>query len=467
MLNLVNDFLWSKLLIAGLLGVGLWFSVGTRFVQFRYFGHMFSRLRSGMAHHEGQISSFQALVVSVGGRVGSGNIAGVAVAITFGGPGAVFWMWVVGLIGMAISLLECSLAQLYKQREPDGSFRGGPAYYMRRGLKRPWLATVFSILLLLTFGLAFNALQAHVVVSSLNASFGVPQWASGAALAVLLALSIFGGLRRIAQVAEVVVPVMAAAYLGISVFVIIINISELPSVFKLIFSSAFGLGPALGGGVGAAIALGVKRGLFSNEAGLGSAPNVAATALVDHPVEQGLVQALSVFIDTLLLCTCTATIILLSSAYTPGLESVDGLVLTQTALAEHVGDWGDEFVSLLLLLFGFSSILYNYYLGENSLNYFSEENQTLFNIFRALVLLLVMWGAVQDLGTVFSFGDFTMGLLGLVNLIAIAMMYKTGLKLVRDYDRQLLKGQRPRLEPEAFSECDVDGSAWANPKQSV
>ncbi len=460
MMSLLNDFLWGKLLIVGLLGGGLWFTVATRFVQFRYFRRMFASLRQGMEHQPGQLSSFQALVVSVGGRVGGGNIAGVAVAISLGGPGAIFWMWMVGLIGMATSLLECSLAQLYKQREPDGSFRGGPAYYIRHGLGQNWLAMVYSVLLLVTFGLGFSALQSFIVVSSVEASFGVPTWLSGLVLVVLLGLSIFGGIQRIARVAEVIVPVMAASYLLVAIIVLSININEIPAVLKLIIDSAFGLDPALGGGMGAAILWGVKRGLFSNEAGLGSAPNVAATAQVAHPIEQGLVQALSVFIDTILLCTCTAIIILLATVYTPGAEGVNGIVLTQNALVEHVGPWGDEFISLALVLFAFSSILYNYYLGENSLNYFSEENQLLFNGFRVLVLGLVMWGALQDLGTVFAFADLTMALLGVCNLAAIGLLYKTGLRLLRDYDQQIGAGQSPRLDIADYEDLNIDPTAW-------
>jgi alanine or glycine:cation symporter, AGCS family len=460
MMELVNDFLWGKLLIFGLLGGGLWFTVATRFIQFRYFGHMFASLKQGMRHQEGQLSSFQALVVSVGGRVGGGNIAGVAVAISLGGPGAIFWMWLVGLIGMATSLIECSLAQLYKQREPDGSFRGGPAYYIQRGLGQNWLAAVYSILLLVTFGLGFNAVQSYVMVSSVESSFGVPAWVSGCVLVVALGLSIFGGIQRIARLAEVIVPLMAVSYLLISVVVLSLNFSEIPAVLKLIVSSALGLESALGGGVGAAIMMGVKRGLFSNEAGLGSAPNVAATAKVPHPVDQGLVQALSVFIDTIVLCTCTAVIILLADVYVPGAEGVNGIVLTQNALVEHVGAWGDEFISIALVLFAFSSILYNYYLGENSLNYFSEENQTLFNCFRVLVLGLVLWGAFQDLGTVFAFADLTMGLLGVCNLVALGFLGKIGLRLVRDYDRQLKAGKTPQLQVEDFEDLGIDKSAW-------
>ena len=460
MLEVFSDFLWSKVLIVGLMGVGIWFTVASRFVQFRFFGRMFSSLRRGLHHEAGHLSSFQALMVSVGGRVGGGNIAGVAVAITLGGPGAIFWMWLIGLMGMATSFFECSLAQLYKHSEPDGTYRGGPAYYMVQGLRQRWMAVIYSILLLVTFGLGFSAVQSYVVAASVEASFGIPPWVTGLALVVALAAIIFGGIKRISEAAEIIVPIMAGSYLLMAVVVLGMNFTEIPAVLMYIVKSAFGLEQAVGGGLGAALMQGVRRGLFSNEAGLGSAPNVAAVAYVPHPVDQGLVQALSVFIDTLILCSCTALIILLSDIYQPGADAVNGIALTQHALASHVGSWGQQFVSCALLLFAFSSILYNYYLGENSLNFFSDENKKLFNVFRVMVLGLVLWGAMQDLGTVFAFADLTMGLLGVVNLFGIALLSKTGLRLLRDYDEQLAAGQTPRLDPDKFSDLDIDPSAW-------
>jgi len=456
----LSNLLWSYVLIALLVGIGLYFTVASRFVQFRYFGRMFRVLGSALHHEPGQISSFQALVVSVAGRVGGGNIAGVAVAITLGGPGAVFWMWLIGLMGMATSFFECSLAQLYKRREPDGSFRGGPAYYLSRGLEQKGLAALYSVLLLITFGFGFNAVQSYVVATSLSDSFGVPTTVSGAALVVFLGFVFFGGMRRIAAVAEVIVPVMAVSYFACALLVIGLNVDRVPGVLATIVSSAFGFEPALGGGLGVAVMQGVKRGLFSNEAGLGSAPNVAAVATVPHPASQGIVQAFSVFIDTLIMCSCTALIILLSDVFTSSGPEVSGVALTQNALAEHLGAWGGSFVSVALVLFAFSSIMYNYYLGENSLNYFSEENQRLFVVYRVLVLGLVFWGAAQDLGTVFSFADLTMGLLGVVNLVGLIWMSRLALRLLRDYDTQLAAGREPRLDPAAFADLDIDASAW-------
>ena len=460
MLDFLNDLLWGKVLIVVLVAVGLLFTLSSRFVQFRYFGQMFAIFGQATQHEIGHLSSFQALVLSVAGRVGAGNIAGVAVAITLGGPGAVFWMWAIGLVGMSTSFFECTLAQLFKNAEPDGTYRGGPAYYINRGLGKWWLSSLFSLLLLITFGFGFNALQSYTVATSLNDTFGVPTQITGIILLVILGLVIFGGINRIAEVAEFVVPIMAVGYFAMALFVIVINFGNIPGVFALIFKSAFGLEQAISGGIGAAIIFGVKRGLFSNEAGLGSAPNVAAVAYVKHPVNQGIVQAFSVFIDTIVLCSCTAAIILLSTVYEPG-SQVGGVTMTQSAMAEHVGEWGRAFVTIALVLFAFTSMIYNYYLGENSLNFFSEENQILFKGFRILTLALIVWGASQDLSTVFGFADVTMGLLALVNLVALMLLFKVGLKVMQDFDLQIKAGEKqPIFNPNKFAELNIDRSAW-------
>ncbi|MDP4916753.1 MAG: alanine:cation symporter family protein [Haliea sp.] len=460
MMATLNDFLWGQVLIIVLLAVGLLFTVASRGVQFRYFGRMFSVLRGGMRHESGHVSSFQALVVSVAGRVGSGNIAGVAVAITLGGPGAVFWMWLIGLMGMATSFFECSLAQLFKRTEPDGTFRGGPAYYLTYGLGQRGLAAVYSVLLLVTFGLGFNALQSYVVATSLADSFGIDTWVTGVCMVLVLGAVIFGGIRRIAVVSEVIVPIMALMYFLAALVVIVLHISEVPAALWSIVQSAFGLEQAVGGGLGAVILQGVKRGLFSNEAGRGSAPNVAAVAHVPHPANQGVVQAFSVFIDTMIMCSCTAVIILLSDVYQPGATEVDGVLLTQLAMGSHVGAWGATFVSVALVLFAFSSMLYNYYLGDNSLSFFSNDNPLVANVFRVAVLALVFWGSLQDLSTVFGFAELTMGLLALVNLVGLVWMYRIGMRLLRDYDKQLRKGGEPRLRPEDWRDLNIDAQSW-------
>lgn len=460
MLDILNDLIWSKVLIIMLIGLGLYFTIASRFVQFRYFGNMFSIFGEAFQRQPGQISSFQALMLSVAGRVGAGNIAGVSVAIMLGGPGAIFWMWVVAMVGMATSYFECSIAQLYKRREADGTYRGGPAFYIQHGLGQRWLGIVVSILLLVTFGFGFNAVQSFTVASSLHDTFGVPTYISGILLTIVIGLIIFGGIKRIAKFADILVPVMAFSYLGMALFVIAANYSAIPETFNLIFKSAFGLEPAFAGGLGAAILMGVKRGLFSNEAGLGSAPNVAAVAEVKHPVAQGIVQSFSVFIDTIILCTCTALIILLSGVYQPGMEQA-GVTLTQTAVASVVGEWGRIFVTVALLLFVFTTLIYNYYLGENALGFFSQKRSPVI-VYRALVVALVFWGSVQDLGTVFAFADLTMGLLAITNLIALTLLFKVGLRLMRDYDRQIKAGvESPVLDAKNFADLDLDPETWA------
>ncbi len=461
MLDILNDLIWSKLLIVMLIGLGLYFTLASRFVQFRYFGRMFRIFSEAFQRQPGQLSSFQALMLSVAGRVGAGNIAGVSVAIMLGGPGAIFWMWIVALVGMATSYFECSLAQLYKRREADGSYRGGPAFYIQHGLGQRWLGIVVSILLLVTFGFGFNAVQSYTVASSLHDTFGLPTYISGLALTAVIGLIIFGGIQRIAKFADVLVPVMAFAYIAMALVVIGLNIEAVPATLALIVKSAFGLEPAFAGGIGAAIIMGVKRGLFSNEAGLGSAPNVAAVAEVKHPVAQGIVQSLSVFIDTIILCSSTALIILLSGVYQPGTEMA-GVVLTQTAVASVVGEWGRVFVSIALLLFVFTTLIYNYYLGENALGFFSQKRGPVMT-YRVLVVALVLWGSVQDLGTVFAFADVTMGLLAIANLIALALLFKVGLRLMRDYDRQIKAGiESPVLDAKQFADLDLDPSVWGS-----
>lgn len=468
MLAAVTDFIWSWILVVVLVGIGTVFTLGSRFVQVRYFVEMFRVLGQAFHHQPGHVSSFQALALSVAGRVGAGNIAGVAVAITLGGPGAVFWMWVIGLLGMSTSFFECTLAQAFKNNEPDGTYRGGPAYYMTRGLNMRWLAIVYSILLLVTFGMAFVALQSFTASSSLEDAFGIPTLWSGIALTTVVGLVIFGGVKRISAVTEVVVPLMAVSYIVIALVVVVLNLDKVPGALAIIVQGAFGLDPAIGGGIGAVIAQGARRGLFSNEAGLGSGPNVAAVAWVPHPVNQGIVQALSVFIDTAIICTATAFIIVMSSVYVPGAENaVDGVVMTQAALDDHVGGWGRVFVSVALMLFAFSSILYNYYLGENSLNYFSEENKHLFNGFRVVILVLTLWGSMQDLSTVFGFADLTMALAALANIAALAMLIPVAFRLMRDYDAQRRTREYPVFDPKMFPDLNLDHEAWADAADAV
>jgi len=470
MLGLINDFLWSRILVIILIGLGVWFTVASRFVQFRYFIRMFRILGSGRLftrNQDGHLSSFQALILSVAGRVGGGNIAGVAVAITLGGPGAVFWMWIVGLIGMATSFIECTLGQAYKQAAPDGTYRGGPAFYITYGLgeRWKWLSGTFSVLLLITYAFGFNGAQSYAVSVSLHDAFGIPVIVLAIGLAAVVGVIIAGGIKRIAQIADVLVPVMALGYMALALVVLVMNFHAIPAAFLMIFKSAFGLEPAVGGGIGAAIAMGVRRGLFSNEAGLGSAPNIAAVAEVPHPASQGIVQAFSVFIDTLVICSCTAFIILLGNVYQSGAGEMTGVALAQESMASYLGEWGRIFVSLAMMLFGFTTIIYNSYLGENSLVWFCSHRGILV-VYRVLVVILCGWGATSDLGTVFAFADLTMGMLALVNLFALILLIKPALRLIRDYDRQVAGGiAEPVFDVAAFAQPGINREIWQKSTQ--
>ncbi|MCC0057538.1 MAG: alanine:cation symporter family protein [Rhodobiaceae bacterium] len=465
--GVVGDLTWGWALIPLLVVFGVFITVFTGFVQFRYFGRMFRILTgSDGTDDPNAISGREALLLSVGGRVGGGNIAGVAVAITLGGPGAVFWMWAIALVGMATSLVECSLAQLYKRREPDGMFRGGPARAIIHGLghEYKWLAVLYAVCLIAAFALGFNAFQGNTVAGAAQDSLGIPRLATGLVLAAIAGFIVFGGIHRIAKAADIIVPIMAVAYLAIAIIIILMNIASVPSVIATIVSNAFGLQEAVGGGMGAAIAQGLRRGLFSNEAGLGSAPNVAATADVKHPIAQGITQSLSVFIDTILICTCTAMVILLGDVYVPGAENIDGVVLTQQSLVAHLGGWAQYFLTFVILLFAFSSIIYNYYLGENALTVITEKPLAL-NVLRVVVIALVFLGASAPGATsVFFFSDPMMGILAVVNLIAIMMLLPTCLRLLRDFRAQLAAGvQRPVFNPDDFADLDIDRTAWTSP----
>jgi AGCS family alanine or glycine:cation symporter len=462
--GVINDLTWGWSLVPILVILGIFITALTGFVQFRYFGRMFRVLSSkNQSGDPNAISAREALLVSVGGRVGGGNIAGVAVAITLGGPGAVFWMWAIALIGMATSLVECSLAQLYKRREPDGTFRGGPARAIIHGLGADykWLAVLYAVCLIASFAVGFNAFQGNTVAGAAQESLGIDRVWTGGLLTAVAGFIVFGGIHRIAKAADVVVPIMAIAYLAMALVVIVLNIGSLPGVLYTIVTNAFGLEEAVGGGMGAALAQGLRRGLFSNEAGLGSAPNVAATADVRHPISQGITQSFSVFIDTIVICSCTAFVILLGGVYQPGNEAVDGVVLTQQSLVWHLGGWTQYFLTFIILLFAFSSIIYNYYLGENALAVITEHPMAILAL-RVVVMAIVFLGATAPGATaVFFFSDPLMGVLALVNLIAIMMLLPTCLRLLRDFRRQLKAGvARPVLNPDDFADLDLDRTAW-------
>ena len=462
--GLVGDLTWGWSLIPLLVIFGIFITALTGFVQFRFFKRMFRVLSSkNQSGDPNAISARQALLVSVGGRVGGGNIAGVAVAITLGGPGAVFWMWAIALVGMATSLVECSLAQLYKERQPDGTFRGGPARSIIHGLGHEfkWLAVIYAICLIAAFGLGFNAFQGNTVAGAMEDSMGINRTVTGAVLAVIAGFIVFGGIHRIAKAADVVVPVMAMGYILMALVIIVMNAGALPGVLSSIFANAFGFEEAVGGGMGAAIAQGLRRGLFSNEAGLGSAPNVAATADVRHPISQGITQSFSVFIDTIFICSCTAFVILLGDVYVPGAEGIDGIALTQQSLVSHLGEWAQYFLSLMILLFAFSSIIYNYYLGENALTVITKSTAAL-NVLRVVIIGIVFLGATAPGATsVFFFSDPMMGILAVVNLVVIMMLLPTCLRILKDFRAQLKSGiARPVLNPDDYPDLELDRTAW-------
>ena len=464
-IDAINTVVWGYILIYGLLAVGIYFSIRLRFLQiFRFREFIRAVTRTPEKDSQG-ITPIQALTTSLASRVGTGNIAGVAVAVYTGGPGALFWMWIVALLGMATAYAESALAQLYKVNDHHGLYRGGPAFYISRGLKSPWAGAVFSVALLVVFGLVFNAVQANAIAESFSESFGLDRTQVGVALAVLSGIVIFGGIRNIARVAEVVVPFMAVAYLGVALWVLVANVDKIPDVLVLIVRSAFGLDQAAGGLVGgmtAAMLNGVKRGLYSNEAGMGSAPNIAAVAIPSphHPSSQGFVQALGVFIDTILICTATGVMILMSDALQPG-SGVTGTVLTQHALAYHIGEHGKDFVALAVFFFAFTSIIGNYSYAEGALTYLNINNKPCLFILRTLVLVFIVWGAREAITTVFDAADAVMGIMAIINLVGISLLSGLVVKLTRDYFEQAKHGD-PRFRLSDYPELkgQIEEEIW-------
>lgn len=455
-LDVANSFLFRYVLVGLLLGGGLYFTIRTGFVQIRHFPKLFAALRGSTSHGKQSVSSFEAFMTSLAARVGTGNIAGVAIAITLGGPGAIFWMWIVALLGMCTSMVECTLAQVFKERRPDGLFRGGPAYYMERGLGRRWLGMVFAILFVLSYGLVFCGVQANSVADAMAGAFSIPPGVVAVVLGALTLLVIAGGVRRVSRTAEAVVPAMAAIYLAITVAVLVMNFGEVPAVLGEIVTSAFGSAQAVGGAVGygfaAAIRAGINRGLFSNEAGLGSSPNAAATADVPHPARQGYVQALGVFFDTIIICTSTALIILLSGVFTPG-QPVAGVTLTQQALSAEVGSWGTGFVAIVLLFFGFTTIIALYSYAETNLIYALQTQARVkvgIGVLRAATILSVVGGALLELALVWTIADFALAVTAIINLIVILALSPIAFAVIRDYGRKLRESSSPRFDPAQF-----------------
>ena len=465
----VNDAVWGYVLIIALVGCGLWFTWRTHFVQFRMIGEMLRVLTDSavdtveehvreMGPKQRRISSFQAFAVSVATRVGTGNLAGVASAIAIGGPGAVFWMWMIALVGSATAFVESTLAQLFKQKHKD-SFIGGPAYYIQQGLHKRWMAVTFAILITCQFGLSNNSIQANTICGAMQEAFGwSPAWV-GLVLAALGLIIVFGGIQRIAMVCGVLVPLMALGYLLLAIVIVVMNIELVPHVFKVIVFDAFGIEQVAGGGIGTTIMYGVKRGLFSNEAGEGSAPNVAATASTTHPVKQGLIQALGVFTDTLLVCSCTAFIILISGLYS--VPELNGIALTQSALQSEVGAAGPVFVAIAIFLFAFSSIIGNYYYGEANIR-FITPNTTIMTVYRICSAgVMVIFGAIASFELVWNIVDFFMAFLTACNLIAIVLLGRYAFRLLDDYRLQKRQGiKEPTFHRSQLPELVNEIECW-------
>ena len=456
----INNLLWTYILVIMLLGCAIWFTIRTRFVQFHMLKEMIRLLGESTFQNKGkahQISSFQAFAISLASRVGTGNLAGVATAISIGGPGAVFWMWIIALLGASSAFVESTLAQLYKVRGKN-SFIGGPAYYMKKGLKQPWMGVVFAILIIFTFAFSFNTVQSNTICAAFEQAFQIEHTLMGVILTSLTLLVIFGGIQRIAKVSSIIVPLMALSYILLAFTIVLMNIPRLPEVIELIIANAFGWEQALGGGIGIALMQGIKRGLFSNEAGMGSAPNVAATANVSHPVKQGLIQTLGVFTDTLVICTCTAFIILISGMYIHG--ETNGIQLTQMALDNEIGSGGSTFVAIAILFFAFSSIIGNYFYGEANLRYLTENHKIIF-VFRVLCSSMIMIGALSSLDLVWGIADICMGLMAIFNLIAITLLGKYAFRLLEDYRSQKKNGTKdPVFTKDKMKDIEQDIECW-------
>ena len=456
----IADWITMHLTIFILIGVGLVLTVVSRAVQLRLFPEMVRTVLGSRKGADGGISSFQAFAISLAARVGIGNVFGVAAALMFGGPGAIFWMWVVALVGMATAFFEATLAQIFKVKHSDGSYRGGPAYYIGKGLGQKWLGVLFALCLIVCFGLVYNAIQANTIVLAVQSAAGWTaekgtsdaQWAQyqqflAAGLVLMSAPIIFGGIRRVAKVSESFVPLMAVLYLLMALYVMAVHVERIPEMFALIFRDAFTFKAAGGGLLGSLVSqsmmLGIKRGLYSNEAGQGSAPNAAAAADVKHPVSQGMIQMLGVFVDTVIVCSCTAFIVLL--AQLPAKEGLDGIQLTQAALESHVGAWGQHFLAVVLFMFAFSSIIGNYAYAESNIQ-FLNNNKTVLNLFRLAVLGFVYFGSVSHAQIVWDMGDLTMGVMALINLVAITLLAKWVRLLLKDYTVKVKLGKEPEFK---------------------
>ena len=447
----INGYLWGSVLIYLLTGCGIWFSWRLKLIQLRHFTHMFSLLKLSRKTSKNGISSFQALCTSLAARVGTGNLMGVAVAISLGGAGAIFWMWLIAFVGMATAFAESALGQLYKEKDENNNYRGGPAYYMRKGLNSPKLAISFSLCLFFGYGFVFSSVQANSITDAFQGSFGVDPLLCGIVITVLAGYIIMGGLKNIARFAELTVPFMGAAYILVALYVVAINITLIPGIIADIVGSALGLKEAVGGVVGTAIVQGVQRGLYSNEAGMGSSPNAAAAADPNppHPASQGYIQSLAVFFDTMVICSCTAFIILLADGHGDGSM---GIQMTQQALAFQVGNWGADFITIAILLFGFTSIVANYAYADNNLKYLNLDNLIGRWFLRVGFLAMLVFGSSASLPEVIALADLATGLMTVVNVTALFLLSKVVINITKDYQRQLKENKLPEYQVDAETE---------------
>ncbi|WNC14028.1 alanine/glycine:cation symporter family protein [Brevibacillus brevis] len=463
----LNDLIWSQALIYLCLGAGLFYSIATRFLQVRQMKDMITLMFDGKSSDAG-VSSFQALSMALSGRVGTGNIAGVATAIAFGGPGAVFWMWVMAFLGSASGFVEATLGQVYKTKH-DGQFRGGPAYYIEKGLKAKWYAVLFAIVTVIATGILLPGVQANSIASGMESAFGINPWVTGIVLALILGAIIFGGVKRIANVAQIVVPFMALGYILIALLIVFLNISELPGMIALIFNSAFGTEAAFGGILGSAIMWGVKRGIYSNEAGQGTAPHAAAAAEVSHPAKQGIVQAFSVYVDTLFVCSATAFMILITGMYnvTPeGAEPIvqklgnvePGPIYTQLAVESVLPGFGSPFVAIALLFFAFTTIMAYYYMAETNLTYLNGKAKRVWTeyVLKLFMMAMVVYGSVKSASLAWTLGDIGVGSMAWLNVIAILLLTKPALRVLKDYEAQKREGKDPVFDPVKAGVPDAD-----------
>ncbi|MGB1199743.1 MAG: alanine/glycine:cation symporter family protein [Thalassotalea sp.] len=459
----INGYLWGSILIYLLTGCGIWFTLRLKGLQLTRFFHMFTVLKSSRKKDAHGISPFQALCTSLAARVGTGNLMGVAVAISLGGAGAVFWMWLIALVGMATAFAESTLGQLYKEKDSNGNFRGGPAYYMSKGLKNRHLAMTFSLCLFFGYGFVFSSVQANSITDAFNGSFGINPIITGVVITIATAFIIIGGLKNIARFAELTVPFMGLAYFIVCLVVLGQNIELIPGIIMDIINSALGLKEAGSGLVGAAIVQGVKRGLYSNEAGMGSAPNAAAAAVPypPHPVSQGYIQMLAVFFDTIVICSCTAFLILLFDGH--GTE-MKGIQLTQQALAFQVGAWGSDFITVAIMLFGFTSIVANFAYAENNLKYLKLDNFLGHWFLRIGFLAMLVFGSMASLPAVIALADLSTGLMTVVNVTALFLLTKVVVSITKDYHQQLAAGKLPEYLPnsEQHKGLHLSKGVWTN-----